>query len=277
MKSMLRTELHRAFTGIGFRISMGVGMLISMFHIVHFILPRAKGISEMLQYFKSDMQYPVSLYSEWMCGNTYNPEGFLYFLILPVLAVLPHSISFYQDKESGYIRQICTRTKCMSYLMAKSMSVFIVGGVAVTVPLLFNLLICAMFLPALPPQGLAGNAIYTAVLWYRVFAKYPLVYVGIFLGLDFLFGGFTACLPLYFSFYSEKKYVILLMPFVMQVFIYAVCMMSGGVNAVNYSPVYLFFAGSGCPSAVVLVIYLSVYGLIGGALFWRTGSREDIF
>lgn len=169
------------------------------------------------------------------------------------------------------------RAERRTYLMAKSAAVFLTGGFAVTVPLLINFMICAMFLPALPMQGLYGKMIYAAVLWYRIFEQYPLVYVMIFLGLDFVFAGLVACLPLFFSFYSEKRYVILLMPFVLQIFIYAVCMMSGAANAVTYSPVYLFFAGAGCRSALSLAGYIGVYGFLGVILFWKIGNREDIF
>lgn len=277
MKRIFKMEIRRAFTSIGTWISFGIGMLISIIHVIHWILPRAESFREGILYFKSDMQYPDSLYWEWICGNTYNPEGFLYFLILPLLAVLPYSISFFNDKENGYIRQVYMRAERRTYLMAKSAAVFLTGGFVVTVPLLINFMICAMFLPALTMQGLYGKMIYAAVLWYRIFEQYPLAYVMIFLGLDFVFAGLVACLPLFFSFYSEKRYVILLMPFVLQIFIYAVCMMSGVANAVTYSPVYLFFTGAGCRSALSLAGYIGVYGFLGVILFWKIGNREDIF
>lgn len=122
MIRIFKIEIRRAFTGIGTWISFGIGMLISMIHIVHWILPRAEAFREQLLYFKSDMQYPDSLYWEWICGNTYNPEGFLYFLIFPLLAVLPYSISFFNDKDNGYIRQVYMRAERRRYLMAKKRS-----------------------------------------------------------------------------------------------------------------------------------------------------------
>ncbi|EET62869.1 vacuolar protein sorting 55 [Marvinbryantia formatexigens DSM 14469] len=277
MIRIFKIEIRRAFTGIGTWISFGIGMLISMIHIVHWILPRAEAFREQLLYFKSDMQYPDSLYWEWICGNTYNPEGFLYFLIFPLLAVLPYSISFFNDKDNGYIRQVYMRAERRRYLMAKSAAVFLTGGFVVTAPLLINFIICAMFLPALPMQQLAGKLIYAAVVWYKIFEQYPLVYVMIFMGLDFIFAGLVACLPLLLSFFSEKRYVILLMPFVLQIFIYAVCMMSANVDAVMYSTVYLFFAGFGCRSVLALVGYIGIYGVLGVILFWKIGNREDIF
>lgn len=277
MGRLLKLEIHRAFTGPGMRVSLGAGLLISIMHIFHIILPKASIWSESVLYFKSAMQYPLSLYQEWICGNTYNPEGFLYFLLLPLLAVLPHSISFFQDRESGYIRQVYMRTERIRYLAAKSAAAFLAGGFAVTAPLLLNFMICAMFLPALPLQGLCGTFINTSVLWYQIFSAYPAVYVLIFLAVDFIFAGLVACLPFFFSFYSEKKYIILLMPFVMHLFIYAVCMMSGLPDAVHYSPAYIIFAGIGCPSALALISYIVVYGILGGALFWKIGKKEDIF
>lgn len=276
-EGMIRSELSQAIRNRRTAAVLLVGLAIAVIHVFHNLTPRVDVWNEAALNLKGEMEYPCHLFDEWMCGNTYNLEGFLYFMIFPLLAVFPYSGSFYNDKERGYIRQIYVRTERTVYLRAKFCAVFLTGGMVVTLPLLVNFMICAAMLPALYPQELAGTFINASVMWYRLYEMHPVLYVVLFLGIDFVFAGLTACLPLLFSYYSDKKYVILLMPFIMHIFIYAVCMMSGRPDAVKYAPAYLTFAGSGCPSVWWLAGYMAVYFLLGGAAYWRIGRTEDIF
>lgn len=271
------TELRQAVRNKRTAAVLLIGIAISIVHVFHNIAPNIGIWHDMALNPKTEQQYPYHLFNEWMCGNTYNLEGFLYFMIFPLLAVFPYSSSFYEDKEKGYIRQIYIRTQRTVYLKAKFGAVFLTGGMVIVLPLLINFMICAALLPALYPQNLAGTFIGASVLWYRLYEIHPVWYVLLFLMADFLFAGLVACLPLFFSFYSDKKYVILLMPFLTHIFIYAVCMMSGIPGAVKYAPAYLIFAGSGCPSGWWLSGYLVIYFLLGGAAYWKIGSTEDIF
>lgn len=276
-KKLLKIELHRVFKNKMTYVALMIACGISIFHVLHNNVSGVKIWIEMALNLKSDMQYPYYLYDLWICGNTYNLEGFLYFMILPILAVIPHSISFYADKENGYVKQIYTRVGRKSYLAAKFGAVFLTGGLVVTIPLILNLAICGMLLPALQPQQLAGMAINTSVLWFQIYETHPLLYTIIYLIIDFIFAGLVATLPLFFSFFTEKKFIILLMPFLMHIFIYSICMMSGIPNAVQYSPVYCIFAGIGCRTVWLLVIYGIGYFMLGGVLYWKIAKKEDIF
>lgn len=274
---LLRLELKRGLRNKTTYLALIIGCGISLIHVVHNIIPYADIWNQMSLNLKSDMQYPYYLFAQWMCGNSYNLEGFLYFMILPLLAVMPNSLSFYADKESGYIKQIYTRLGRESYLTAKFGAVFCTGGVIIVLPLILNLAVCAMFLPALYPQTLAGTFINASVLWYHIYEIHPILYNAIYLFIDFILGGLIATLPLFFSFFTEKKFMILLMPFIMHIFIYSVCMMTTDPKAVQFSPVYFAFAAIGCSSIWLLVIYGIGYFLMGGILYWIIGKREDIF
>lgn len=274
---LLRIELQRVFRNKATYVVFIIACSISLLHVFHNVVPRVEAWNEMALNLKSDMQYPYHLFGEWICGNSYNLEGFLYFMILPLLAVLPHSLSFCVDKENGYIKQMYMRLDRGYYLAAKFGAVFLTGGLVVVLPLVLNLAVCAALLPALKPQGLAGTFINASVLWSGIYESHPLLYVAIYLFIDFMLGGLIAGLPLFFSFFTEKKFIVLLMPFIMHIFIYSACMMTGFPNAVQYSPVYFTFASIGCPSGWLFVIYGVGYFLMGGLLYWIMGKREDIF
>lgn len=277
MKKLFAAEMKRAFQNRRTLLVLFAGCLISMIQIVRNILPGLETWNEMALNLKADNQYPYHLFNRWMCGTTGELEGFLYFLVIPLLAVLPYSLSFLEDKTSGYVKQMYTRCDRRSYLTAKFGAVFIVGGTVVTLPLLLNFLICAMLLPALLPQNLEGTFVNAHVLWYHIYETQPLLYVLIFLLIDFIYAGLLAVLPLFFSFYSEKKFVILLMPFVIHIFSYSVGMMIPHPLAIEYSPVLFTFAANGCPSGWILAGYGIVYFGLGGLVFWKIGRQEDIF
>ena len=276
-RKLLSIEMRRAFLNRRTFIALLIGCGISILHVFQYLVGRTKIWNEMSLNLKGDLQYPVHVFKNWICGNTYNLEGFLYFMILPLLVVLPHSLSFYEDKKNGYIRQVYLRSGREAYLSAKFLSVFLAGGTVFVLPLLLNFGICSALLPALPPQNLDGSFINTSVLWYQLYENIPVLYVLLFMVIDFVYAGLVAALPLFLSFFSEKKITILLLPFLMQVFIYSVCMMTAIPDAVEYSPVYLIFAGNGCRSGWVLAVYGLAYFVMGGVLYWLIGKREDVF
>lgn len=277
MKKILKIECKRAFLNIRFWMSLLLGCGISLIHILHNVAPYAKTWNESILYQKTPMQYPTHVFEQWMCGNSYNLEGFLFFMIFPLLVVFPYSLSFLEDKRSGYVRQIYTRSERDDYLRAKFLSVFWTGGCVMVIPLVLNFAVCAAYVPALLPQNAAGTLINTSVLWYTLYETHPLLYVLLYLVIDFIAGGLTAVLPLFFSFFSDKKPMVLLMPFIIHIFTYSVCMMTGKAAAVMYSPTYFLFAGGGCPNGWLLVIYVGVYLGLGGLAYWKIGNTEDVF
>ena len=277
MRKILRIELKRVWKNPQTWVALAIGFAVSVFHLCHNILPHIEIWYEELLIPKSDYQYPYYLFNSWICGSAAYLEGFIYFFIIPLLAVLPCGLSFMEDRENGYIRQIYTHAERREYLTAKTITSFITGGTVVTLPLLFNFLICAMLLPALYPQNMVGTFVNADVLWFRLYERYPLVYVLIFLVMDFIYAGLCAALPLFFSYYSDRKFIVLLMPFVIHMFSYSVGMMLPSPQAIDYTPPTFLFAAYGCPSWWPLLLYGGVYFMMGGPIFWNIGKKEDIF
>lgn len=103
------------------------------------------------------------------------------------------------------------------------------------------------------------------------------MYLLIFFVLEFVFGGMMACLSLMLTWFSDKKIVALLFPFLLNIFIYSVCMMTGHPDAVKYSPVYFLLPAIGCPSWMLLIGYLIVLGGVSGYIFFQTGKKTDLY
>ena len=77
----------------------------------------------------------------------------------------------------------------------------------------------------------------------------------IFILIDFVYAGFMAVLPLVFSFFSTKKFVILLMPFVIHIFTYSLSMMLPMADSVEYAPILFLRPANGCPTLWLAMLY----------------------
>lgn len=274
MSKNSKIEWKRAFMNRKTVVTLVIGCVIAVVHMFH-ILPMIISVNSAPV--KSNMQYPINLFTGWLGGDPSSLEGLLYYILIPILAVLPYSISYLEDKETGYVKQIYTRDQRMGYLKAKFLSVFCVGGTVCVVPLILNLMLCATILPALYPQNLAGTFINANVLWFGIHETHPLLYAMIFILIDFIYAGFMAVLPLVFSFFSTKKFVILLMPFVIHIFTYSLSMMLPMSDSVEYSPIIFLRPANGCPTLWLLLGYGLLFFIVGGLLFWKMGKEEDIF
>lgn len=274
MRHIIRVELRRAFTGKSTKAALILGTLICIIHIFHNLGPAVNSIKYLDAFLKKGIIYPIQVFETWICGNTYNLEGFLYFMILPILAVLPYGDSYFTDSSSGFLVNIYARCKRRDYLLAKYIAVFTVAGTVFVSPLLLNLALCSALLPSLLPQVIANSNIDTAHIWFQLYAIHPYVYIFLYLLLDFIFAGLTACLALTASLYTEKRLVVLMAPFIIHIFIYSVCGMLSP-KAMGYAPTYFLLAGSGAYSGWVFVFYGLAYFLIGGVWFLYKGQFQD--
>ena len=104
---MIRMEMKRAFHNRNFYIALIIGCGIAIGQYIQNVLP-------MIKYLPMDVEkgvYPHSVFNKWIGGEYHTLWPMLFYFILPVLAALPHGDSYYQDIQSGYFKNICTRTK----------------------------------------------------------------------------------------------------------------------------------------------------------------------
>lgn len=136
-----------------------------------------------------------SLFTSWIALHPTGSGSMLFYLILPILSAIPYGWSYCWDRKTGYYHQVITRMGRKSYFAAKNLAVFISGGLAAGLPVLMDLLACAMFLPdravrvsdnLLPilNYALGARLLYTNRWWYAV----------LWCGLTFLWGGAFSCL-----------------------------------------------------------------------------------
>jgi hypothetical protein len=152
------------------------------------------------------------------------------FTLLPLLACIPYGWSAGKERVESYLANEMIRCGRKNYYLCKYIATFLSGAIAVTIPLIFNLLLTAMFLPAIKPD--VDYLMYYAVR-YGAFAAdllytHPLLYVAVYLCLDFIFAGLFACMSMALGNFINHSIPVLVLPFM-------------GLLALRYAKSILFY------------------------------------
>ena len=101
-----------------------------------------------------------------------------------------------------------------SYFWAKYIAVFLTGGLAMVIPLIFNFLLAMLFFPVATPQPIYSTVygIYYSSLMSDLFYTSPFLYVFFYLTLDFVYCGLLACICLAVSRWIRQKWVVVILP-----------------------------------------------------------------
>lgn len=275
-----RIELQRAFHSRGMLLSLTIGCILSLAHVIQYqILPHYlnSGIisPEMTGFSKVRTVAPSAIAGAWLAGNPVTWTGFVFFLILPILAMLPFGVSYFSDRESGYLKNLYTRMPRRQYLTNKFLVTFLSGGTAVAVPLGLNLLCSMIFVPnLLPPVIHPINYINPTRFLYELYFSRPLLYIGFFIVLDFLLGGMFACITLAISYLSDYKVIVGIVPFFLQLGIHILATMLGKLE---YSSVYFAQAGYGLVHWWIFGLYFLMGIGVSWLIFFRKGVKDDVF
>ena len=204
MSKILKLELKKAFCSKLFLFSIlaGLGFVISSAHsmyelnYVSFDRPFALAMIENGQMFELIFE-GKSLYTGWIGAEINSSASMSFFIILPLLAMLPCGFSLVGDIRSGYTKLIVPKCGRKNYILAKLISAFISGGAVAALLLISSVLIVALFLPAVAPKII--NSMYFPVLHGDILSQIayskPMLFILCYIGLDFIFCGLFACIP----------------------------------------------------------------------------------
>jgi len=224
MLQLLKIELRRAIKNKYLFISISIGCLISVTHVLQNILPLTQYLSDTGDYGIP----PHSVFNKWIGGEVMTLQPSMFFILFPILACLPFSDTYYTDRKSGYIKNVFIRTKKINYYVAKYIAAFISGGVSVIVPLLLNLMLTAMVLPSILPDPSTGFfSIFSNSMWCDIFYSDPYLYIFMYLAIDFVFAGLFAAISLVFSDIVTNRFFVILAPFIVYIFIFTFCNLIG--------------------------------------------------
>ncbi|MDR3316085.1 MAG: hypothetical protein LBS98_06390 [Coriobacteriales bacterium] len=204
-----------------FIVTLSVGFLIALAHIIITVIPFALEDKWELWRLGAQGSYPPSVLSAWLGASAYSSISVLYYLVLPLLVCIP-CLNILRDRASGKIINpslghtsfICS----LKWYLSKISISFIVAGIIAIAPLIFNFLLTSLFLPSLPPEAASGNyLIYSTSMFANLFFDHPVLYILVFFLMTFVVGGILASWALASVFIFGNRIVAIAAPFIVSI------------------------------------------------------------
>lgn len=219
MVSCFRMELRRACTSKGMLVALVLGSVLA---IHHFAMDLADPVSGMDGFAAEASRHaamnfsPDFIWMHWLPADAYSFHGYLFFLLLPLIAGLPHAGSLFRDRADHYLQVIETRAQRSSYLAGKWAATFISGGVVAAVPGSLSFLLLLTRYPIISPvPGSGHHAVLPLSMFADLYMERPLIWVAIWLGILFVAGGLLATLGLAATFITGRGFIVHILPFLL--------------------------------------------------------------
>ncbi len=219
-----------------------------------------------------DLPIPFSCYMFFWGHDLYSSIGDIFFQLMPLIAAIPYTNSYYNDLSSGYAKEIVTRTDKKKYLIAKFTAIFVSGGMVFVIPQILDMMMCSALLPAYPPNPAIGMFAFPRLAFCY---SYPLLYLGGFLLIDFIIGGIYATSGLLVTELIENKYLITIFPYVLFLMLEFLCKV---INATNFHLPVLAMSNAVEKSGILeyLVSIGGMFTVIFAFYLIREG-KKDVF
>lgn len=223
MKDILKVELKKSVMNKGFLIAVLIGCFLAVLSFIYNVTINIKDINATAEYIESEgitynpeIQSSV-LFNNWIGGEGASLGTAVYYFLLPLLITLPYGWSFAAEKKSGYRMMLAVHCGRRKYFVSKYIAVFISGGLAIVIPLIFSIMLTACYFPAVKPFVL--HEIYYSITSNDLFADlyytYPFIYLLLYMVIDFVFCGVLACLCITASLFIKQKAIVMAIPMVL--------------------------------------------------------------
>ncbi len=224
MNRILRIEMRRALTNRWFVLSLVTLTIMAMVSAVVGIVNVTSRLDVVVYPYLDTSYWYVTSYSSyryWIAVNRMSAPIEAFFALAPLLVLMGYSWSAASDHKSGYCEQLLARSGKTSWYTARYLAVFASGGLLVSISLLVNFLLLALFIPSWQPSVVdmfymgvssaadkSDDALFTDVL----FANAPL-YVVAKIALDFALCGAWCVCVLAISLVVRNRVALIVVPY----------------------------------------------------------------
>lgn len=214
----IKSDIYKLLRERGFYISLIIGIILSVWNLINSLVIQ-NNMNESIQEYGAEYlytYYPVSVFNSYLGINNNSLQTNIFYMILPFLAVLPFSMSYFDERKSSYINLILTRTSKCKYYLSKYIVSFFSGSLICLIILGFSLFLHAMFIPSVMPEVTTAYfpVAYEGSLWLDIYLSHPYVYILLYTLLDMVYCGIFSVLALSASFIFDYKITVFVFPFV---------------------------------------------------------------
>lgn len=261
MINLLKIDFKRAIYNKQFLMVVLIGILLAIGYFFTEVVPN-------IEYYKDGTG--VSIFVRWISYDFTSTWTVLLTFMFPVLASITYSDSYWLDLNSGFVKNVYTRTNKTNYLISRYITNFIMGGISVIIPLVANLYILFMTVPAVTisifnPTELGKE------MFSNLFYSHPYIYILTYLFINFMFGGIFASIGLSISKFCKNRFVIICIPaiFYLSMYMFEIVGLSGLV------PGNFLSAGQnvdGLNIMSIIVIFMIFFG--GSVILYIAGEKN---
>lgn len=287
MKNCLTTEIKKAFRNRRFWVSVLIGSLVSLlsaWNVIKRYLEELDFREWLIRESPQDYRNPdlpiYTIYNRWIGANYGEVEIDIFFILIPILAVLAYAWSYHEERKSGYIRNVVLRTGRTPYFLAKYTAAFLSGCITVVIPMAANIMALSAFLPSVNPDVYYDiyNGIGPQNMGFQMFYKMPAFFLIVRMLLICAVGGLSAASVVALSFFIRNKFALLLAPFLFLLTIqYLSSLWYYYISDLSISPMEFIKGGTRNSSGWIAGGYVIIIFLLSfGITMWK-GARDDVF
>lgn len=215
-------ELRCALRSRGFFLAVAVGCVLAIVSAIAngMIYERIREYVAAYGMAKNYGLVDHNAFSYWIVADYRQPWSGLFFVLVPLLCVLPYAWSLCSGSGREQFRQLCIRQPRRTALAARGLASFLSGGLAIAVPLSVSFVACLCVVPATLPSARSGFFLNLAIQPFTPFAglyfNAPWLFVVCWLGVDFILGGVWALTALSFSAFLSSRLMVMAGSFLLQ-------------------------------------------------------------
>lgn len=152
---LLKAQFKILFNRKSFYISL---LISSVYAIVSFVI-------KCLQAYGRNFNHVFSA-SEMYLGSKFSQSpAYVFLAIIPVLAILPFSDTYFEERQLGISQYCLARTGKKKYYFSKLTVVFFSGFIAIFTALMINYLLCLTAFPLESTYKFSGNSYFQSPLY----------------------------------------------------------------------------------------------------------------
>jgi len=212
MKKSLKFQFISLFASRNFNI-------ILMLSIVFALVPT---LFYGIKFHSADINTIPAAYSFFLGSGYIGIFNKIYYVLMPLIVVIPFADSYYTDCNNHTIYGILSKCTLKQYYYSKLICVFSSGVIVILIPLLINFLLNLAVFPVnstveyLNGFGQIQNQLYTVypkeflpIFFYHLFCTNQYLYELVYLLIASLFGGLLAAIIFQISFFYKGNKILL--------------------------------------------------------------------
>ncbi|MVB12524.1 hypothetical protein CAFE_32640 [Caprobacter fermentans] len=277
MKNLLKIDLYRSIFNCQFLFACLLGSLIAISNFVQQVFPAFLRNNRLAASNFSQNLPPANVFQVWLGANPVGMEQFLYYLLLPIIAVLPYADSYFIDKKTGYLKNFLIRVTRKDYFISRYIAAFISGGLAFSIPLLINFLVTNLLLPSMAPDPYYSSIGETS-MWNTLYYSEPIFYTLLFIIMAFLFSGAFSTISLLISDFVEHRFIVVIFPFLLYIAFFSI-MTYISTNSQMLAWIPEYFLTPSFPYANFKIVLLEFMILLLGTFLgvvWKGIKRDAL-